>query len=376
MLASSSGPGLYPHTSKAAMLSANSPGLRQPTGYDLGSSNHQPALARQPFGFDQNMPYENDYTMPYNSHASTYMLPNTSSADYFAPSWNARTCYPSFPAGKPPSGDFYAEQAASHNLAQSVYPCMVPRQSTASTDISSLFPTTSPTTTSLSAEGQGTDRTLPIPTGRHQLQNTNASGLAAMAEGVSGLPFSQDFNWGLKSSTPTDNSNNGHTAKPAIPSGTFRPSPLNGARNSPPGTQDMMFDCMPIPSNSASPPSLSSSGTYTTELDQLDSPGDFQHDIDPRYPRATRTFSQDNGLADYSPIYNYSTTEDPKGHGDDAGDSVPKLASGLPYTRVRHSDSQSALPFNFFPSDPLPVYRELMDVNRTQIPFANPGTTF
>lgn len=371
--------GLYAHpTSKAAVLPSHPPSMRvasfsRPASYDLGTVESQHAFpTRQSFAMDQSVNYEDDSTVPYNNaHSSAYTLPGTPSTvlvDYFGPSWNPKAWYPVLPVSKISTGGLYPDQDAGGHLAQSTYSYIVSGQGTAPADIPSLFPAVTP----LPSEGQGTDRTLPNPAGRNQLQS-DASALVTMSEGVSGFPFSQDFkignNWAAKSAA-TSTSN--RTQIPTIPTGTFSSSPVNRTKPSPSNTQDLMFDFLPMPTSSGSPPSLSSSATFT-ELDSVDSPDEFRTNIDARYARATRAFSRDHGLPDCSPIYSYSTSDSRKNHGDDAGDSVPTLINGLPYTRVRHADTHGALSFNLLPPDPLADYRAVTEVHRTSVaPLSNP----
>ncbi|OJJ34361.1 hypothetical protein ASPWEDRAFT_173777 [Aspergillus wentii DTO 134E9] len=367
--------GIYPPhmASKPGDYSVNSPNMRvasfsRSSDYDMGLDS-QHAFSRQPFGVDPSLNYEED---PSTTHSSAYMVPTGHQGalpDYYGIAWNTKGWSPGMPINKASNGALYHDQDES-SLTQPNYSYMLPGQGTQATDAPSLGPAMT-----LVSDGQGTDRTLPTPTIRNQLQ-TSISTLPTSPEAISGLPFSQDFRvgniWAPKSAPSTSS----RSSMRAMSNGAYSASLVSREKPIPSSAQDMVFGFISMTSAGTPSPLIPSSGAFTgTGLDTVDSADDFRAATD---ARLTRSYSRDHGrlmsLTDCSPdVYGYSSSEKNKNRSDDTG-SAATLMNGLPYTPVRHSDNHGALPFHLLPTDAMPDYRTSTEVHRTSISsHSNPG---
>lgn len=365
----SSRPDIYCHmASKSTMPPMSSPALRAPSfsrpdSYDMNAFDPQRILPRQSFNIEQSVNYEADPTVAYYTNSPPYMSPGAASGvfiDDFGPPWNPRAWNQTLPLDKLPTG-VYTDLDMRCRLMQPSYFYGVSTHGPTPSDIPPFFSAS----TSVSSDGQGTDRTLPSPAVQNQVQSC-PSIFSTIPEAMPSFNFSQNFKvesgWDAKSSTTIGDS---YTTMPITSTGTFTSSPVNRTRPSPSNTQESVFDFLPMPSNSVSPHSMASSATFT-ELDSIDSPGDFLTGTDTRYTRSTKLFPRDNGLADYSPIYSHSNGGNRKNRRDQAGDSVPTLITGFPYTPVRNT-APNVSAFNPLQSDPPMQYGEQIEEHRTPV---------
>lgn len=152
-----------------------------------------------------------------------------------------------------------------------------------------------------------------------------------------------------------------------------------------PATTD---DITPALSSSAAPAqsATTSANTSFTGLETLDTPSDYRSI--PSDTRVRRSFSREHSSAgqrllalanDCTPdIYGYSSSEKKNRATDDNDNrcSAATLVNGLPYHRVRHTETpNAAFSFNLFP-DALPEYHRnaVENVQRPPVsPLGNQG---
>jgi hypothetical protein len=160
--------------------------------------------------------------------------------------------------------------------------------------------------------------------------------------------------------------------------GNFGGNSLNQTRKaSQSSAPDIMFDYLPITSVGTPSHLGPSAGTALNTFETLDSTDDFRASAE---DRSTRSFSRDSGrfmsmMGCGSDIYGYSSSEKSKNRSE-TGDTGPTatLMNGLPYTRPRHADTHSAIPFDLLATEVLPEYRASAELQRTSVlALSNPG---
>ena len=352
--------GMYSHMAKPA-VPMNSSGLRinpfSRLGYDMGPVESQNGYSRH-LSLDHGVPYQDDAAFE-----QSYMYPAQGpSLDYCMP-WNDKAWNSAF-TGK---GEVvYSENAAS-SMTQA-YPYMLPTTSTPATEMSPLVPTMG-----IPSEGQGTERSLPNPSRsqRHSmsvLPPTPENAPTVSFQDRLGNPWAPRAPVGMRASMqPTMNG-----------AGSYSTSPATQPKPSPSIPQDISFGYLPL----SEPSNLSSTTPNGLEIPDQD---DF-HAPEPRLTRSyshthnsprttnTNTHTHTNNvntnrlvsLTCTPDIYGYSTSEKSKR----SEDASSTLMNGLPYTRVRHAESNNPLSFNLLPTEPaIQEYRTpaMPEVHRTSI---------
>ncbi|GAQ46396.1 streptococcal hemagglutinin protein [Aspergillus niger] len=279
--------------------------------YDLGSADPHNAYHRHPCGVDHGLPYSDEASV-YSSPSSGYILPSAPPnifMEHCGQTWNPKLWNQSVPVGRSPSGPVYPDSDADAALSQSAF--YIPH----STEGLPIVPTMSFPT----AEGQGTDRTLPNPS-RNQAQ-MGMNTFTTTEETLYGIPYGYrtSNSWAHKSAML----NHGRMQSP---SEAYRSGPINRSRSA----QDMMFGY--LPSNGSSSP-LVAAGSFASALDDAVETSDGLRASPSDSHQPSRTFSHDH-LSDYgSDTYVYSSSErrdKNHSHTDGAGSM---LMSGLTYTR-------------------------------------------
>ncbi|GCB21033.1 hypothetical protein AAWM_03918 [Aspergillus awamori] len=302
-------------TSKIGEVPTTSPSFRmapfpRASSYDLGSADPHSAYHRHPFGVDHGLPYP-DEASAYASPSSGYILPSAPPnifMDHCGQTWNPKVWNQSVHVGRSPSGPVYSDSDHEATLNQSAF--YVPH----STEDLPIVPTMSFPT----AEGQGTDRTLPDPS-RNQAQ-MGMNSFTTTEETLYGIPYGYrtSNSWAHKSAML----NHGRMQSPRE---AYRSGPINRSRSA----QDMMFGY--LPSNGSSSP-LVPAGSFAPALDAVDtSDGLRESPSDSHQP--SRTFSHDH-LSDYgSDTYVYSSSERREKNHSQSDGAGSMLMSGLTYTR-------------------------------------------
>ncbi|PLB49594.1 hypothetical protein P170DRAFT_475889 [Aspergillus steynii IBT 23096] len=346
-----------------------------PTTYEMGPADSPYPYGRQPFGIDHAINYEDESSEAYsNPQSSAYMIPSTPAtvlADYCEIPWNPKAWNSggaSFNRGPNPHVLFSAPESEG-SVHPPAYPYLISTPGgTPSTDPSSGAPLLAP----LSPEGQGTDRTLPNPTGRYHV---GLSSLPTSPEVISGLPLPLDYRVSNAWSS-CKGATNGGARTPGPPmsnGGSLGSSPLARTKPFPPNTHDAVLGFLPLTTVGTPSPLLSSSGTFTTStLDASDS-GDEIRGNDTRFTRAlsrenSRLLSIGEGSSD---TYRYITTEKANKKCSEAGDSgrPGTLLNGLPYTRPKPSDYEVPLPYGALSTE------ASTEVHRAPVPaLSKPGT--
>lgn len=316
------------------------PYLRSHSVSDLGALGQSVSLARSPYTAGCNLNYEDACSATY---APAYMLPSANSAamvNYCGSPGSPKSWYPAAPLSRSQSAVFYHDQDHATSFGAPAYSYASPNSHPSlSVDVPPLFPAI----TSLST-CEGSDRTLPTPTSRQQLDNIGTT--SRSTEVVSGLPFSSEQVTqrisnlcDLKTTAAT-----GTEASTETVSGSL--SPLVTPRTVSSTSQDMMFSYVTLPSSS-SPGTVTSTTAYTG--------ADTVEPVEPAdTPPVSRTGGDMLALESSScDVYGYSgSSGKSKRHSDAAGSmSSGTLMSGQQYTRLRQPDSLGPSSFSFLRSD-------------------------
>lgn len=262
------------------------------------------------------------------------------------------------------NGTMFPDQQ-DNSLTQSTFPYMLP-PGTPPTEIPAVAPTMT-----LRSDGSQTGRTLPNPASRQVPSSMSA--VPSTPDTVPTIAFTQDFRfgnpWGPRATAP-----NPRTLM-SMPNGPFTTPMTRIKLNTSTAGQDMAFGYLPVNSATTTGPAPAIPSSTATV------PGIEPADAGNAERRLSRSFSRDNGrvlgLGDCAPeIYGYSTSEKSKNQASDseAGDSgSATLLNGLPYTRVRHPETNSALTFNLLQTNPIPEYRPPAEAQRTVSPLGSNG---
>jgi hypothetical protein len=261
---------------------------------------------RAPYTPGCNIGYEDICSPSYAVQSPGYSMmtgPATGSiSDYCCSPGSPKTwCTPNI--NKPPPGVLYPDQEPGSPSGVSAYPC---GGSSSHHPLPVDIPSHFPAVASLPS-GESSDRTLPNPTSRTQLQLNNITSFHS-GENASGLPYppsqiSKTESYGdSKSSTPTVTSNEVPIRRMR---GTASPQLTNKRTSS--GPQDVLFGFIPI-TESTSPRS----------------------DADPDETATTSTSGGGRGLMslESTSIYGYTTREKRERRPQTAG----TLMNGQPYT--------------------------------------------
>lgn len=322
--------------------------------------------------FSRHVGMDHSYDDQSGYHGQTspgYMLSNTQGAmlDY-GTAWGNRA----WDLNGRPNGDFFEEQSTNMNHA---YGFVLPGQS-----MSTEMPQS---TGAMTAYTDAVDRTLPTPpTCRSQpQQNIN---LSTLPDGLSGMTLAADpKGWNSRYAAGPDGR---AVPMPTVPSnGLYNNSPPAPARikstDSDDGTPDLVFgyipmstteDPSPLPAATSSSMATSAANPPYPALDTI------ENTLVGEYNTSGRNFSRDSNAgqrlltlnSDCAPgVYGYAGSEHRKSRGVVEGDvrcSAPTLVNGLPYTRVRHTDSAVGLPYGFL-ADGLSDYGRSVDLHRSPI---------
>lgn len=288
----------------------------------------QHLYARQAFGIESTVNYEDEPSTTYHVQPTpAYTLPN--SPQVFIPEYcgiglGSKGWAAALHSNRAPPGIVFSEGEAGSPLATAAYPYMISGQGPQSNEALSMAPTQG----SLASPAQETERTLPDPTnGSPFPENTNG-----LPTNMDGPPPTHDYKacsrWVAR-------------CEHRVPNVSFNTATMDRPKPIPSTGQDVTFGFLPIASNSAPSPALSSSGTFPS-LESAACPAEvndeFRGNPDNRY----RTFSRNSRrmvpVADYRPnTYGYSrpTYRNRSEQGDSNSEST--LINGLPYTRPTHS---------------------------------------
>ena len=329
-----SGMDVYGHPDPGALSNVQVAPCSRLAGYDMASIDPHAVFSRHSYGVNQ-VNYGTG-TSVYNGQVAAQMLPSAPQGvlnDYYG--WNS-----SYHTNKDPNEVTFPDHRQPDNtLTQSAYSYMLPGQGTRC-DAPSL------TAGSLPFDGQGTERVLPHPTSRAQLQTNFPA-----------LPFAGNT-W-----EPTHRgSMQNMTSEP------FTTSPGHQIKQDPSSPQDMVLGYIPMASSTTSSPYP---GLETVE------PADDFRTSTGAYPRDNngRLLSVSTTGSDYSPDstgtstgtstststnnnnYTYSSSERCRTLSETSDSAT--LVNGLPYTPVKHSGAHSddGFSFNMLTSDPLSDYR-------------------
>jgi hypothetical protein len=355
------------------MLSMGSPqarvaGFLRTQEFDLGADSH---VFLRPVGVDS-VPYENEQSVNY-SQSPAYMLPNAPSGsglDYGASPWSPKTWDSMFNVNRQNNGVIYADPEA-NTLNQSPFSYMLPSQGISSNDISQ---STAMTAVS-SADGPGTDRTLPTPTCRNQQLLRNAANLNVLSPEPNLAQLSEfkgDF-WNQRCSTSPDQRTPAHT----VPSNAPKYSTASTA-------SELLFAYVPMPTTTdETTPPLSSTATVPSSASSANASFTGLETLDHVYRSIPnedfrRSFSREHSagqrlamINDCTPdVYGYSSEKKSR-----KTKSDNRLMNGLSYQRVRRPDTPGAFSFNFLPGT-LPEYHRSVveNVHRPPVsPLDNQG---
>ncbi|GFF55758.1 hypothetical protein IFM61606_06127 [Aspergillus udagawae] len=358
----------------SGLVSTNSLGVRlgsfsRPSGYDLGTFNSQHPPSRHPFSLDHTANYENEPTA--YTPQSSYMFPSSHQGilpDYCGLAWSTKAWNSNVQVNNAQSGAAFPTQEAENTFTSPSYPFLFSGQGTQSTDVPM---------TCTPSHGQGADRTLPKASGRSQLQ-MGMSSPSATPETMSGLLLSTEYRYGHHLATRASIPGSSLPSMQLGSNGNFGGNSLNQTRKaSQSSAPDIIFDYLPITSVGTPSHLGLSTGTALNSFETLDSGDDFRASTE---SRSTRPFSRDSGrfismMGCGSDIYGYSSSEKSKNRSEtgDTG-STATLMNGLPYTRPRHADTHSTIPFDLLATEVLPEYRVSAELQRTSVSaLSNPG---
>ncbi|KAL4991765.1 hypothetical protein BDW68DRAFT_184676 [Aspergillus falconensis] len=346
------GPGWpYPANDVASRTYTSSAAPSKKGGFPLNHPNHrvpsssrapdygvtpdaQNPYGRQPFGIESAINYEDESSTPYNLQASSaYMLPSSPQvfmADYCGLGWNSKNWGAVLPGGRAPTETMFSESDAENSLTHTAYSYMNPEQGQ-----TNGAPSLGPTQGSLASPAQGTERTLPNPTGRSALSGS-ISGPVTTTDGLPSVhTYKSGHRWVSKCEPRTP-----------IPSGSnmpFHSGTMDRAKLIPSNGNDMTFGFLPVAPGSTTSPLPPSSGSFAgLEVAPCASEAgdEFRDNADVRY----RMFSRDNrrlvSHTDYQPdTYGYTRPAYRNRPEADVSNSESTLINGLPYTRSTHSVS-------------------------------------
>ncbi|KAL1963215.1 hypothetical protein VTN77DRAFT_8540 [Rasamsonia byssochlamydoides] len=339
------------------------PYLRSHSVSDLGALGQSVSLTRGPYTTGCNLNYEDVCSATYSP---AYMLPSASSASmvsYCGSPGSPKSWNPSTGLSRTQSAVFYHDQDPASSLGAPAYSYASPASyPSLSVDVPSLFPAI----TSLST-CDGSDRTLPTPTSRQQLDNIGTNSRSAVM--MSGLPFCSEQVThrisnvcDLKTTAATSTEASTETVSCSL-------SPLVAPRTVPSTSQDMLFSYVTLPSSSSPGPVTSTTAYTGADTVESAEPADT--------PSVSRTGSDLLGLESSScDVYGYSSSSGKsKRHSDAAGSmSSGTLMNGQQYTRLRQSDSLGSSSFSFLRSDPTADFQTSTAPHGTSIAsLNNPG---
>ncbi|KAL4994117.1 hypothetical protein BDV10DRAFT_189319 [Aspergillus recurvatus] len=347
----STGPGWpYPASDMVSRTYASSAAPSKMGGFPMNHPNHrvppssrasdygaitdtQNPYGRQPFGIESTISYEDESSTPYNVQTSSaYVLPNSPQvlmAEYCGLGWNSKNWGAVLPGGRVPNETMFSESDTENSLTHTAYSYMNPVQTQ-----TNGAPSLGPAQGSLASPAQGTERTLPNPTGRSALSGS-ASGSITTTDGLPSVhTYKSGHLWVSKCEPP----------RAPMPSGSnmpFNSGAMDRAKLIPSNGNDMTFEFLPVAPGSATSPLPSSSGSFAgleVAPCAIKAGDDFRDNANARY----RTFSRDNrrlvSHTDYRPD-TYGYTRPAYRNRSEAGDSNSEstLINGLPYTRSTHS---------------------------------------
>lgn len=334
-----------------------------------------------------------NYSQPQPSAFTLPSAPSGAMMDYGASPWSPKVWDSLLNAGRPSNTGIYPEPEGNTSLNQTPFAYMLPSHVLPSTEVpQSTTAAMAPTPSS------DTDRTLPNPTCRSQQLPTSAASLNTLSsEGDSNLTCSADFKgsfWSQQCSTSSDSRTPTHTVPSSASFSSSSPPPAkcsSASSNAP----ELLFNYLPMPtttdeiapalSSSAAPTTSTATSTNTSfaSLNTVDTMPEYK--TIPSDTRLSRSISREqsstgqrhltvtnNGAPD---IYGYSSGEKKsRTSGDsDSRCSGTTLMSGLPYHRIRHTDTPNpAFSFNLFP-DILPEYHRSVVENAQRPPVSPLG---
>ncbi|KAL4784516.1 hypothetical protein BJX76DRAFT_347756 [Aspergillus varians] len=304
------------------------PPFSRTSDYEVAPDTPTP-YGRPPFGIESTVSYDDDSSTPYHiQQSSTYMLPSSPQVfmpDYYGLEWDSKGWGTALPGSRAPAETMFSESDAGSPLAHPAYPYMISGQGTQSNAALSVVPIQG----SLTSLTQGTERTLPNPTGRTPFSG-NTSGAATTMDGPPAAYYKPGHRWASRCE---------HSAPmPPMPDMPFNDPTMDRAKPNPSTSgQDMAFSFLPVASSSVSSPPLASSGT-TSGLESASCSAEvgdeFRGSADSRH----RTFSRDSRrtvpVADYrSSSYGYTRPAYRNRPEADESISEGTLINGMAYTR-------------------------------------------
>ncbi|KAL4901797.1 hypothetical protein BDW74DRAFT_70170 [Aspergillus multicolor] len=334
----------YPTNDMASRTYASSAASSKTGGFQMNHNNHsispfprtsdyevtsdtQKSFGRQSFALDPTISYEDESSSPYNSQTSsaTYMLPSSPQvfmADYCGLGWNSKNWGAVLQGCRAPTEPIFSESDAESALTNAPFPYMIPGQSQ-----TNGAPSMALTQGSLSSPSQGTERTLPNPTGRNAFLGNNSGPVAT----IDGLPSVHTYRSGSRWVTKCEP----RTPMPLASTMPFYHGMIDRAKLIPSNGHELTFGL--LPSGSATPPMPPSSGSFAglgAAPCATEASDELRGSTDARY----RTFSRDNrrllSHADYRPdTYGYSRPAYISRSMADESNSESTLINGLPYTR-------------------------------------------
>ncbi|CAG8903100.1 unnamed protein product [Penicillium egyptiacum] len=353
---------LYATKGQGRSILMGSPQMRAPYQREEYELDIQSNFSRQPVGMDHSY---DDQSANYHGQTSPgYMLSSTGGMLDYGTAWANRAWDLN---GRP---EFFEEQSS--NMNQAAYGFVLPGQG-----MSTEMPQSTGAMTTSYAD---VDRTLPTPpTCRSQQSNIS---LSTLPDGLSGMTLATDpKGWNARYATSQD----GRTVPMTVPSNglyNISPSARVKSTDSEGGTPDLVFGYIPMSTAedpSPLPPASSSMATSAANppYPALDTIENTLGEYNTSDARLGRTFQRESGAgqrllaltSDCAPdVYGYAGSERRKSRGvvDDVRCSAPTLVNGLPYTRVRHTDSAVGLPYGFLP-DGLSDYGRPVDMHRSPV---------
>ncbi|KAL6230076.1 hypothetical protein BDW75DRAFT_223538 [Aspergillus navahoensis] len=324
--------------SKMGGFPINHPNHRVPSSsrasdYGVAPDTQNP-YGRQPFGVETTVNYEDESSTPFNVQTpSAYMLPSSPQifmADYCGLAWNSRNWAAVLPGGRAPAETMFSESDAESTLTHTAYSYMNPGQGQ-----TNGAPSLGPTQGSLASPTQGTERTLPNPTGR-SARTGSTNGPVTITDGLpSDHTYKSCHRWVPKCEP--------RTSIPSVSNMPFNSGTLNRAKLIPSNGNDLTFGFLPVAPGSATsslPPSSGSFADLQVAPCATEAGDEFRDNADARY----RIFSRDNrrlvSHTDYRPdTYGYTRPAYRNRSEADDSNSESTLINGLPYTRSTHSVS-------------------------------------
>lgn len=290
----------------------------------------QHLYSRQAFGIESTINYEDEPSTTYHVQQPTpaYTLPNSPQVflpEYFSMGLGSKGWSAALQGNRAPPGIVFSEGEAGNPLATAAYPYVISGQGPQSNEALSIAPPQG----ALASPAQETERTLPNPTNGSPFPE-NTDGLTTSMDGP---PPAHDYKTCSRWIARCEH---------RVPDVPFNTAAMDRPKAVPSSGQDVAFGFLPITSNGAPPPALSSSGGFSS-LESTACPAEVNEEFrgnadNNRY----RTFSRNSRrmvpVADYRPnTYGYSRPTYRNRSEQSDSNTESTLINGLPYTRSTHT---------------------------------------